>query len=66
MAEIIDFKSEKKRIQKKWEEEIDAEIKNQGWYIEAKRKLQYKIECIKYMLLIDAIIVVAIFLVNMI
>ena len=37
MAEIIDFKVEKKRILKKWEAEIEDDIKAQDWYIEAKR-----------------------------
>ena len=35
MAEIIDFKVEKKRILKKWEAEIEVDIKAQDWYIEA-------------------------------
>ena len=44
MAEIIDFKVEKKRILKKWEAEIEVDIKAQDWYIEAKRKLDFEIK----------------------
>ena len=62
MAEIIDFKVEKKRIQKKWESEIETEIKSQDWYIEAKRKLDFKIGYIKMMFMLDLLFIEAVYL----
>ncbi|NLG05053.1 MAG: hypothetical protein GX567_14655 [Clostridia bacterium] len=63
MAEIIDFKVEKKRIQKKWEAEIEAEIKAQDWYIEAKRKLDFKLGYIKVMLMLDVVLLMAVYMI---
>ena len=55
MAEIIDFKVEKKRILKKWEAEIEVDIKAQDWYIEAKRKLDFKLGYIKMLIVLDVV-----------
>lgn len=63
MAEIINFKVEKKRIQEKWEAEVEAEIKAQDWYIEAKRRLDFKLGYIKMMLVLDVVLLVAVYLV---
>jgi len=63
MAEIIDFKVEKKRIQNKWEAEIEAEIKAQDWYIEAKRKLDFKLGYIKLMLMLDVVLLMAVYMI---
>lgn len=63
MAKIIDFKVEKKRIQKKWEAEIEAEIKAQDWYIEAKSKLDFKLGYIKLMLMLDVVLLMAVYMI---
>ena len=63
MAEIIDFKVEKKRILKKWEAEIEVDIKAQDWYIEAKRKLDFKLGYIKMLIVLDAVLLVAVYLI---
>ena len=47
MAEIADFKTEKKRIYKELKNQIDVEIRSQDWYIEAKHKLKLRFEFIK-------------------
>ena len=62
MAEIIDFKVEKKRILKKWEAEIEVDIKAQDWYIEAKRKLDFKLGYIKTMFMLDILLIAAVYL----
>ena len=63
MAEIIDFKVEKKRILKKLEAEIEVDIKAQDWYIEAKRKLDFKLGYIKMLIVLDVVILVAVYLI---
>ncbi len=62
MAEIVDFKFEKKRIIKKWEEEIDFKLKEKNWYIESKQKLKYKMEFIKMLLMMDVLLVAIIYI----
>ena len=63
MAEIIDFKLEKKRILKKWEAEIEVDIKAQDWYIEAKRKLDFKLGYIKMLIVLDVVLFAAVYLI---
>ena len=63
MAEIIDFKVEKMRILKKWEAEIEVDIKAQDWYIEAKRKLDFKLGYIKMLIVLDVVLLVAVYLI---
>ena len=63
MAEIIDFMIEKKRILKKWEAEIEVDIKAQDWYIEAKRKLDFKLGYIKMLIVLDVVLFVAVYLI---
>ena len=63
MAEIIDFKVEKKRILKKLEAEIEVDIKAQDWYIEAKRKLDFKLGYIKMLIVLDVVLLVAVYLI---
>mgnify|MGYP006874676041 CR=1 FL=1 len=59
----IDFKIEKKRILKKWEAEIEVDIKAQDWYIEAKRKLDFKLGYIKMLIVLDVVLLAAVYLI---
>jgi hypothetical protein len=58
MADIIEFKSSKKHLKKKWKAEIDAEIKKEDWYMAASKELDYRIGYLKIIMVIDAILVI--------
>ena len=61
MAEIIDFKTEKKRIYKELKNHIDAEIKSQDWYIEAQHKLKLRFDFIKILFLVDIALIALVY-----
>ena len=63
MAEIIEKKKKKKRILKKWEAEIEVDIKPQDWYIEAKRKLDFKLGYIKMLIVLDVVLLATVYLI---
>ena len=43
--------------------EIEVDIKAQDWYIEAKRKLDFKLGYIKMLIVLDAVLLVAVYLI---
>lgn len=43
--------------------EIEVDIKAQDWYIEAKRKLDFKLGYIKMLIVLDVVLLVAVYLI---